>query len=292
MTNNQVTVYKPKDIENIDKLTDKELNEALGFTQKRTNFPTLKTNKHAEDANEKPLPVGTFYIDGLEKKVYSKNITMRVLFRGFQYTRYDEAQKKTIDSTVILNTYYGEFVSTSGKQACGRLTKKQIEDLGTAVTAEQAIIQKQTKMKNLVFALVSYTGKTQDGEEVEVKDELVVYKPGFGGSKAIDEAIKGIVAEGRALLRTNLQLKTKRDQTGDNVYYVPVVTISKEVVESSVEDVQKLRSVLQFVAGINSYVYKAADKKSLGDGAIIDAEFVAVGDGNTPDDDVPFDNKG
>ena len=51
----------------VNTLDMSKLNEQLGFsTKKRLSFPMLKINRVAEDDGGNALPVGTFYIEGLE----------------------------------------------------------------------------------------------------------------------------------------------------------------------------------------------------------------------------------
>lgn len=267
------------EVVDLNVLNAEELNAQLGFnTRKQQPFPYLKINREAEDDNGNTLPVGTFYIDdGVNERVYSKNIEFKILFRGYQYINYNADTKRLVDSSVILPTFFGEFKSTSGKIACGRLSKKRMDEGGAHLaTQEQLSLQKSVKLKTMLFGTVSYKGKTQDGTEVEVVDQLVMYKPSASAAMEFDKVIKSIVAEGRAVANTTLAIKTKREKNGDNVYYVPVVTIEQgagSVVKNAFALVTK---VLEFVKANNTFVEERYAKALKGGAASVASDMSAA----------------
>ena len=182
---------------------------------------------------------------------------MRVLFRGYQYTLFDAKEKKMLDSSVILPTFFGEFKSQSGKLACGRLSKKRVKEIGEHnLTAEQKYFQENVKVKTHLFVSVSYEGKTQDGETSTVTNALCLYNPSSKAAYTIDEVLAGVEKEGRTIPLTTLNVKTKREKTGDNVYYVPVVEVEQGAAAPDAQVVEHIRTAVGFVESSNEYITK------------------------------------
>lgn len=264
-------------------IDENKLNEALGFNVQKSKFAYLKINKDAEDDKSQPLPVGQFYLNQ-DPIAYSKNVEMRILWRGFQYSRYNSDQRKTTDTSIIMDNF-GEFISTSGKLRCGRLTNKQVEELGEKnISSDQKILQEEVKLKTLFFCLLSGDFKTQSGEAVRKDNILCCYIPGFKSAMILDTAIKGIVKEGKPVIKAVFNVTTSKEKTGGNTYYVPEVSY-KGSVDLVPQDTVALKEVISYVGNINKFVTSAYEKSLSGKPQIVDAEVIDDGKMN---DQIPF----
>lgn len=238
---------------------DDKINQALGFAVERNSIPFLKINKKPE-SDKGPLPVGQFYLDK-EPIAYSKTLNMRIMWRGYQYVNWSTEQEKVVDSTIIAPNFGAEFISQSGKINCGRLTRAKVEEIGEGnLPQEQLALQKAVKLKTMYFGLVSFEGKTQAGEVKQVDNVLCLWSPGFKSASIIDDNIKAIVKEKKALVKTNLAITTKLDQTGANYYYVPVITVSDDVIALTPQDTVALKEIADYVKNINNYIIGQYEK--------------------------------
>jgi len=244
-------------------LSDEELNRQLGITQESSGpiVPRLKINSLAEDENDKPLQMGTFYIDEKDQpRAYAKEVKIRIVTRVFQYQHFSQEEKKMLDESVMLPSLFAEFPSSSGKIRCGKLSKKQAE--GVTLSPEQAKIQKEVKCRMFVFCMVSFTGTTVDGQEVVYTDKPVLWVPSQSAFVIVDDVLKSFDKQKRAAIKYPVSLKLKKEKNGNVIYFNPVPTITSEPATLTKIDEEAINSARDFIAETNKRV-KANYARSL-----------------------------
>jgi len=280
-------------------LSDEELNRQLGISQEKSgpSVPRLKINSLAEDENEKPLPMGTFFIDEKDQpRAYSKEVKIRIVTRVYQYQNYSQDDKKMLDESMMLPSLFSEFPSMSGKLKCGKLSKKKVE--GVTLSPTQAKIQKDVKCRMFVFCLVSFTGTTVDGKEVTYADKPVLWVPSQSAFVIVGDVMESFDKQKRAAIKYPVSLKLKKEKNGNVVYYNPVPTILNEAVALTQVDVDAINSARDFISGVNKRVKEAYDRslnKAANDSDVETAEtVVSIGANVTKtsskdlDDEIPF----
>lgn len=278
-------------------LSDEELNRQLGITQESSGpmVARLKINSLAEDENEKPLQMGTFFIDEKDQpKAYAKEISMRVVTRVFQYQHFSQEEKKLLDESVMLPSLFSEFPSVSGRLKCGKLSKKQVE--GVTLSPEQAKIQKEVKCRTFVFALVSFKGTTQDGKEIEYKDKPVLWIPSQSAFTIVGDMLESFDKQKRAAIKYPVELKLKKEKNGNVVYYNPVPKITNEPVTLTAIDQEAISSARDFIKSTNervkaayaSALNKAPNKSDTSVGETVITVGAQVKKGADLDDEIPF----
>lgn len=243
---------------NLETMTDAELNQALGITQEKgPRVARLKINAEAEDENEKPLPLGTFYIDEVidgkdAPRAYSKTASIRIVTRVFQFQNYDQEARKMVDESVMRTSLFAEFPSKSGKMKCGKLGKKQVE--GNTLSAAQTKLQKDVKCRMITFCLVSFTGTRQDGTEVVYKDKPVLWVPSQSAWTIMDDVLKSFEKQKRAVIKYPVTMTLKKEKNGNVTYYNPVPSISNEAVVLTEADMEAVQTSQAFVKDTNARV--------------------------------------
>lgn len=242
-----------------------DINKAFGMEDERLKplIPQLKINGEAEEEGRGPK--GNFTYNNGERFLYAEEVTIRSFVKGYQYRSYDATDKTKNDSSTIEKSFKGEFRSLSGRLACGKLSKKRFEALGDTASAMQVALQKNVKCKLLVFGLIS--GKftnIDDKKQVELKDELFYWAVSQSGFMDMDQTIKGILQERRAVALTPIKLKLKKEKNGAVTYFVPVPEVLNETAVLDVaRDGGYLEKIKEFVKGTNDFIntkYNAAVK--------------------------------
>lgn len=256
-----------------------EINKLFGFTGARMkpSIPVLKING-ADDDEGTTAPKGTFVLDDGDKVLYTETVKIRSFKKAYQYRLFDKDDKTKSDMSAIEEGFKGEFRSTSGRLACGKMNKKSYAALGSSVSAIQKYLQDNVKCKLLVFGLVSGTFTDLDTKaSIEVKDELFHWVVPQSGFIAIDQAITGIEKERRAVPLTPIQLKLKKEKYGQVTYFVPMPEVLPSTEQFELErDKGYVAEIAKFIADTNTHVnarYNEATKQHHED-----SEFANVGE--------------
>lgn len=253
----------------LETLSDADLNHQLGISRdKGPRTPRLKINASADDDNEKPLPLGTFYIDEVvdgkdAPRAYTKEVSIRIVTRVYQFQHFDQEKKKLLDESVMRTSLFAEFPSRSGKMKCGKLSKKQVE--GNTLSSEQAKLQKDVKCRQIMFCLVSYKGTTQDGTEIEYKDKPCLWVVSQSAWTTMDEVLQSFEKQKRAALRYPVTLGLKKEKNGNVTYYNPVPKITNDAVTLSQVDVDAVNTSKALIDDVNSKVMEAWNKAIKGE---------------------------
>ena len=219
------------EIANYGEYDDAALNKMLGISQESSGsgITKLKINALAEDDQDRPMQMGTFFLTGYhedkEDTVYAKEATIRVIMPTYQYLHYDSAEKKVVAQSIIANSLNGtEFVSDNGLIRCGKLPKAKAEK--NPMTPEQAKIQKDVKCKMSLWVLVSMKGKTIDGREAEVADVPAVWTVSQSAFMTAQELLEQFAKSKRSPLKYDVTVTLKKEKTGTTIYYVPIFNVS------------------------------------------------------------------
>lgn len=134
--------------------------------------PELKINSRSRDKDtKKPIPEGTFFLQGKDLKVYAEEVMFRPLASHIQYFHWDEidGQRKLINKSVPVANMREEAIDMLGGLACGMPSWDARKEMERAEAAKWRSMQHR-----VTRGLVSYTGKTAAGDEVTVENEPTI----------------------------------------------------------------------------------------------------------------------
>lgn len=150
----------------------------------------LTTNRRIKDDDGNRLELGQFYLTGQDKTAYAESVKFRPLSHHFQYVKYnsEEKKKKMENWTVQAANFREEFRDVKGTIRCGRPDGKVM----TKLTADERKKYKDVKNIRLIRGLVSFVGKTPDGEEITYDNEPCLIK--LSGQNNFQVTDKGVYA--------------------------------------------------------------------------------------------------
>lgn len=249
-----------------EELSDAALNELLGVSSGMGATVTrLKINPHSEDDKERPIPMGSFYVDGDGDAFYSKTVEFRIISPTYQYQRYDEGTKTFTARSIIGQNFKVEYISDDGTIRCGKLPRKQVE--GQVISGEQEKIQKQVDCKLTLWGLVSFTGKSAEGVEKVYKDFPVAWTLSQTGFVEVMALLKEYEKSKKAAIKYPLTVTLRKEKSGQTIYYVPVFTVATDPTPIPGTANDALLSMRDYVKAINEDItekYRAAIEKRQG----------------------------
>lgn len=262
-----------------------DINKAFGFEGRTApQIPTLKINGSDEEEGIS-APKGNFVWDNGTDILYAPEITIRTFLKTIQYRRYHPTDKAQNDVSIIANSFRAEFRSTSGKIACGKLSKRKYEELGDNVSPVQKELQDEVKCKLILFGLVSgeFTN-VETKEKVHLEDELFIWVTSQSSFMLMDKVITGIERERRPVPCTPIKIELKKEKNGQVTFFTPITKVLNKAVKLNGEiDMAHLEKIKAYVSDTNSYVEKKYnDAIKAGN---IDREFANLGeilDGKKP----------
>lgn len=202
---------------------------AMGFgsatDQPQNSLAKLTLNRDAEmeldEVDEETgenkviaLKLGAFSVWVDKKRVFANGpVKLRVYAKRMQYRNYDGTTRK-YKAISILSNMGEEPYDSAGGVACGKIRGKAAK--GELSLAQQAH-QKAVKAANVIFATVSFKGKTAFGEDVDVTDlpvEMRLQGKNFGLNQGeIEDFFKQTKASNVMPVMVELTVKPKRVKT-------------------------------------------------------------------------------
>ena len=224
-------------------------------------FPLLRINHQEEDDDGNELKKGLFFIQGEDiPVVYAKEVNFRALGDFMQYLHYDSEQQGVVNRTVITMTgdYKAESIDEKGTQRCGRPVGKDFHALPDAEKKRYTGI---TCFRYL-YGIVSYTGTTATGEEVEVPPTPCLFRvKGASFLNFTKEVIDPCNSQGIPFTNANSTLFIERKKNGGVTYFTSHFTPDfKDTVELSLEDGEVMKHIVTLTQGVNAEVRRKYDE--------------------------------
>jgi len=224
-------------------------------------FPLLRINHQDEDGDGNELKKGVFFVQGTDiPAVFAKEVNFRVLGDFMQYLHYDSDQQAVVNRTVITMTgdYNAEPIDETGKMRCGRPTGKEFHALPDAEKKKYTGI---TCFRYL-YGIVSYTGTTATGEEMEVPPTPCLFRvKGASFLNFTKEVIDPCNSQGVPFTNVNSTLFTERKKNGGVTYFTSHFNPDlKDTVELSLEDGEVMKHIVTLTQGVNAEVRRKYDE--------------------------------
>lgn len=270
------------------------INKLFGFDSTfERDIPVLRIEGADDEEGIVKAPKGTFVYDDGKTLLYCPEVHFRAYVQTYQYRLYDKDNRENNDMSIIGKDFKTEYRSTSGRIACGKLSKKRLQ--GVELTPAQQFYQDNAKCKLIIFGVASGEFTNVDTKEkTKVEDGLCVWTVSQAAFMSIAETLKGIEKERRPIPLTPIRLSLKREKNGQVTYYVPIPHVETRTAKFVVErDQEYLGRITKYIKDTNDFVnnkYQEAVKAhSENDNFAAVAPTVATGaDPLDLDDVVPF----
>ena len=265
---------------NIKGMSDEQIMQAIGQddgSNLGTNIPRLAINRTPEDDDGNQLPVGHFYTydSNIGQNVFGKPITIRPFISAMQYMHYDAVKGEYINRSIIFKSWKEEAIDILGGTRCGKISFKERSNL----TPEQQEQQRTIRCYKLVYGLLSFkNGKTAQGKEHSVENLPVLYRVTGTAFSPVSAALDQLKKRKKLMFNTLLNIDTKRQKKGSNVFYVPEISVNADAnLQLSDTDMDTLKVFQESIDSENLEVaglYNSAKTKKVNNSDNVDAEIV------------------
>ncbi len=264
----------------IDKASELELARMLGTNNSNDNdrVPRIKYCMDRKDNQGRSLAdfYMNMYLENQDDPIYSDSISIRVLSQKFQWLEYDPEKETTRNKTILVNRLSDEARDQLGSVRCGKPVSKVLR----AMPEDEQKKFQNIKCQRQLRCLVSYTGKTADGESHSVENIpalFVLRGSNFMGFE--DEVIKKM-PRSRNFYEFNIEVSYEEMKTG-TVYY-PVYHFNPDLANLIPLDEETVETMQVFAEQIkqeNDQIERAhrnaMEKRNLSDDAADAIEGVA-----------------
>ena len=265
---------------NIKGMSDEQIMQAIGQddgSNMGTNIPRLAINRTPEDDDGNQLPVGHFYTydSKIGQNVFGKPVTFRPFISAMQYMHYDAVKGEYINRSIIFKSWKEEAIDILGGTRCGKISFKERSNL----TPEQQEQQRTIRCYKLVYGLLSFkNGKTAQGKEHSVENLPVLYRVTGTAFSPVSAALDQLKKRKKLMFNSLLNIDTKRQKKGSNVFYVPEITVNADAnLQLSDTDMDTLKVFQESIDAENLEVaglYNSAKTKRVNSSDNVDAEIV------------------
>ena len=265
---------------NIKGMSDEQIMQAIGQddgSNLGTNIPRLAINRTPEDDDGNQLPVGHFYTydSNVGQNVFGKPVTFRPFISAMQYMHYDAVKGEYVNRSIIFKSWKEEAIDILGGTRCGKISFKERSNL----TPEQQEQQRTIRCYKLVYGLLSFkNGKTAQGKEYNVENLPVLYRVTGTAFSPVSAALDQLKKRKKLMFNTLLNIDTKRQKKGSNVFYVPEIAVNADAnLQLSDTDMDTLKVFQESIDAENLEVaglYNSAKTKKVNGSDNVDAEIV------------------
>ena len=249
--------------------------EVSGGASTVVRVPELRINaKSVNKDTKKPIPQGSFYLKGSDKIAYAESVTFRPLASHVQYFNWDDIDgKRTLvnKSIAVLNPYKDEARDMLGSIACGMPSWDDRQHMDKEVQKKWRAMQHR-----LVRGVVSFTGTTEEGEEVVYENEpCMMFHKNSTYSGFYNGFVKKI-PKGHHLYNYEAKITSEYNENGSVVWYTfqyepdlsNVLTFTKDVRDTSIVFAESIRAENKYID--SQYM------KSITEGSIDGAAMTAI----------------
>ena len=265
---------------NIKGMSDEQIMQAIGQddgSNLGTNIPRLAINRTPEDDDGNQLPVGHFYTydSNVGQNVFGKPVTFRPFISAMQYMHYDAVKGEYVNRSIIFKSWKEEAIDILGGTRCGKISFKERSNL----TPEQQEQQRTIRCYKLVYGLLSFkNGKTAQGKEHSVENLPVLYRVTGTAFSPVSAALDQLKKRKKLMFNSILNIDTKRQKKGSNVFYVPEIAVNADAnLQLSDTDMDTLKVFQESIDAENLEVaglYNSAKTKKVNGSDNVDAEIV------------------
>jgi len=238
--------------------------------------PELKINdKSRNKETKKSIPLGSFYLKGTDKVVFAETVTFRPLATHIQYFHWakdesDGKRKLVNKSLAVKNPYKDEARDLLGGISCGMPSWDARKEMDQDTQRHWRSMQHR-----VTRGVVSYTGTTEDGEEVTYENQpcIMFHKnSNYGGF--YNEFIKKL-PNGSQIYNYAAKLTSKYNEMGSVEWYTfsykpdlkNELGMTKDVHDTMLVFADAIRAENKYV---DEHYFKAIKEGSI-DSAAIDA---------------------
>ena len=187
-----------------------------------------------------PDPRGKFFLKSAEEAAYADTATFRTLSHHYQWLHFEEQELK--NKSRMIQTWREEARDTLGGIKCGYPPWESMQEMDRDERKHWRDMQYRQ-----VRGLVSMTGKTVSGKEVEIVNRpciLMLKNSNYSGFKS---QVLDHIPDGRSWWDFNIELSSKFKQNGSVVWYT--FEYSPDF-ENVLEQTNELAESLEFVANM------------------------------------------
>jgi len=157
---NQVAVVNEAEIKNI-------LSELSGEEEQQIKIDFLKICHDGEDKQGREIKRGMVSLSNQPEPIWTDTAKIHVLAQYFQYREQDESGKVLNKSILMPDFRKGEPIDMKGTLRCGKPTRKALNQMSED---DKRMWASKVKTTRIIRGLISYTGHTADGEEMQVSN--------------------------------------------------------------------------------------------------------------------------
>lgn len=272
---NDLTTVDANELQELEALLGTQTSSGGGDGPALVRVPELKINNSTRDTNKNKIPEGTFFIKGKEPRVYAEEVSFRPLASHIQYFHWDEidGERKLVNKSVPIANMREEAIDMLGTIACGMPSWEERKDM------EYAESKFWRDMQNRVTrGLVSYTGKTADGEEVTYENEpVIMFHKNSSYSGFFNHFMKKL-PKGKKIHEYQAKMTLDYNQNGSVIWHTPVYDVDLSNPLPITQDIFDTMKVFAETIKDETQYVRDAYFKALSEGAIDQKAIDALGD--------------
>lgn len=290
MSTTELSVINQAELDELISATGASVEDLTGGGDFLPNFKVNYDDEIVFNDEKKEIKPGTLFVTNQDVPVFAKVARIRPLMQHFQYIDYNDDEKRVENRSIFITNFKEEARDEKGTLRAGKPPSK--------VLKENKELAKQYENVNVfrnIHVLVDYEGTDPDGNKVEVKNVLAVYRGKGSNFAPFQEEYIDKMPKGSRIWDYSLKVSTTKEKNGASTYYVVHFEPDfNEKLPLDVETFELLKDIKARIDKINAEIdkkyYEAVHNRSTDDDVINSLKTVSKS-ANLDEDfdsDIPF----
>lgn len=195
----------------------------------KMGLPRLTINYQEETEDGIPLTRGSWRVWNGTAVVYSPKVFIRPLMRTYEWSIWDNDERKFTCKSVQRPKMGGDFPDTSGGNKCGRLSKQEEESL--AEDDPRVLISRSVNCNQILYGVLDAPdGALADGTPAPVENLPFVGYFKRSGFIPVRQFIEDHLSRKKILMqKAVIEMTTTKQKKGSVLFWTPKLSFVKEV---------------------------------------------------------------
>jgi|TARA_S200002703_G_scaffold136320_1_gene125590 hypothetical protein len=232
----------------------------------KMGLPRLTINYDTETDDGVTLKRGAWRVWNGTAPVYADSVHIRPLMRTYEWSHWDQEERKFACKSVQKAKLGGDFPDSLGGNKCGRLSRDEEDSLNP--DDPRVLLSKSVNCNQVIYGIMDAPDAIYaDGNPAPIENMAFVAYFKRSGFIPVKNFIDQELTRNKKILmqRAVIELTTEKHKKGSVLYWTPKLSLVKEV-SITEEDKELLKKFNDTVKGHNDTVfadYKTAQKNMM-----------------------------
>jgi len=245
---NMLAAFDSDNVDDIMKMTG----QSTDSDGPRMGLPRLSINYDSETDDGLQLKRGAWKVWNGSALAYSDTVQFRPLLRTYEWSVWDQEDKKFSCKSIQKTGLKGEFPDSLGGNKCGRLSKEEEQNLDDK--DPRLLLSRSVSCNQVIYGIMDAPDATlADGTPAPIENMAFVAYFKRSGFVPVREFMESLTRRKVIAQKAVVEMTTEKHKMGSVLYWTPKLSMVKEVGLTD-EDKALIKKFTETIKGHNESV--------------------------------------